>query len=269
MSTYGYSMEAPVSEPPRRVVSLVPSVTESLFDLNLGRYVVGVTQQCVHPANMLASVPRVGLPEQPDIDVVRSLQPDLVIASVEVNSPQTIALLQAAQIPVWVTFPRTVAEAINLLWNIMHVFDEAAMVPRVRLIEQTLDWVAGISRSYDRLARVFAPITTDPFTTANAETYQHDLLSVCGGSNVFGGRADRYSEVSIDDVRAARPEVILLPDTASASDELALANCVDGQGNPARLYRIDPTLLNWPGTRVAYALNTLPALLAAEGHHGR
>ena len=136
-----YQLESPVSQPPRRVVSLVPSMTESLFDLNLGDRLVGITDYCIYPAAGVARLPRVGGTKNPDLQAIIDLAPDMVIANQEENRKEDVAALQAAGIPVWVTFPRTVREALNLLWSVMYIFDETSMVPRVRLIEQTCDWV--------------------------------------------------------------------------------------------------------------------------------
>lgn len=288
---YTYTMDSPVETPPRRVVSLVPSVTESLFDLNLGDRLVAVTDYCVHPAEGVARLPKIGGTKNPDIARIIALRPDLVIVNREENRREDAEALQAAGIPVWVTHPRTVADAINLLWNIMHVFDEPAMVPRVRLIEQTLDWVQGISRALERRTRVFVPIWWNPLMTFNAETYIHDLLYVCGGDNVFAdrerryplaadigqaipydlddprvaGRDTRYPRVTLEEVQVAQPEVILLPSEpfAFSFEHVQIFSKLDvPAAHSGRIHLVDGSLLTWHGTRLAYALSTLPTLLA-------
>jgi ABC-type Fe3+-hydroxamate transport system substrate-binding protein len=284
-------MEAPVSAPPQRVVSLVPSVTESLFDLNLGNRLVAITDYCIYPADGVANLPRIGGTKNPDVDRIIELAPDLVIANQEENREQDVEALRQAGIPVWVTFPKTVLEAINLLWNIMHVFDEPAMVPRVRLIEQTYDWVLRISDTREQPCRVFAPIWFDPLMTFNADTYAHDLLRVCGGVNVFAererlyplkadlgqtdpypandarvqGRDTRYPRVTMDEVQAAQPDMILLPSEPFqfTEDHIPLFEALE---TPARnriggIILVDGSLLTWHGTRLAHAMNSLPPLL--------
>jgi len=287
--TYTYSMDAPVSRPPQRVVSLVPSVTESLFDLNLGDRLVAITDYCIHPADKVASLPRIGGTKNPDVQRIIELKPDLVIANQEENRKEDVDRLLAARIPVWVTFPKTVADAFNLLWNIMHVFDEPVMVPRVRLIEQTMDWVWRISekRLEDQPCRVFVPIWLDPLMTFNAETYASDLLRICGGINVFAererlyplkadlgeqvpssepGRDTRYPRVTLDEVVAAQPDLILLPSEPFPFTQSHLS-LFAGLDIPAahnnRIEFIDGSLLTWHGTRIAHALNVLPALISA------
>jgi ABC-type Fe3+-hydroxamate transport system substrate-binding protein len=284
-------MEAPVSTPPQRVVSLVPSVTESLFDLNLGSRLVAITDYCIYPADGVANLTRVGGTKNPNLEKIIALAPDLVIANQEENREQDVEALREAGIPVWVTFPKTVLEAINLLWNIMHVFDEPTMVPRVRLIEQTYDWVMRISDTREQPCRVFAPIWFDPLMTFNADTYTHDLLRVCGGTNVFAerermyplkadlgeadphpgddpraqGRDTRYPRVTMQEVEAAQPDMILLPsEPFQFTDQyipLFAALETPARNRNGGIILVDGSLLTWHGTRLAHAMNTLPPLL--------
>lgn len=289
--TYAYRMERPVSAPPQRVVSLVPSVTESLFDLNLGERLIAITDYCIYPADGVARLPRIGGTKNPDTHRIVELAPDLVIANQEENREEDAQALREAGIPVWVTFPKTVLEAINLLWNIMHVFDEPAMVPRVRLIEQTYDWVVRISETREQPCRVFVPIWFDPLMTFNADTYAHDLLRVCGGTNVFAerqrlyplkadlgqveplaeddprvqGRDTRYPRVTPEEVEAAQPDMILLPSEPFQFTEEHIPLFAELE-TPARnrndgIILVDGALLTWHGTRLAHAMNTIPALL--------
>jgi ABC-type Fe3+-hydroxamate transport system substrate-binding protein len=165
----------------------------------------------------------------------------------------------------WVTFPKTVSDAINLLWNMMQLFDETSMVPRVRLIEQTLDWVLGVSQAAaERAPRVFVPLGLEPLVSGNGDTYMHDLLRVCGATNVAADFAERYPHLDLDAVEAAQPDVILLPDNVFQDTEaqIPLFTQLDvPAAQHDRVFLVDGTLLTWPGTRLAYALDKIPALL--------
>ena len=268
--TFDISSEfsVPVDKPPRRVVSLVPSLTESLFDLNLGERVVGVTDYCVRPADKLAGIARVGGTKNPDVEQIVALRPDLVLVNREENRRQDAEALQAAGIPVWVTYTRTVQEALNLLWAIMDVFNETSMHMRVRVIEQAYDWVAGVSRAREGApCRVFVPIWMQPLMTFNADTYMHDLLQVCGGSNVFAENDTRYPRIKMDDVAAAQPDVILLPSEPFAFDETHVATfaALDiPAAHQGHIHLVDGSLLTWHGTRVAYALDEIPPLMCPQ-----
>ena len=154
---------------------------------------VGITDYCIYPKEGVARLPRIGGTKNPDVKRIIELAPDLVIANQEENRKEDVLALEAAGIPVWVTFPRTLADAFNLLWNIMHIFDEPVMVPRVRLMEQTVDWSAHQRTKIEESpCRVFVPIWLDPLMTFNADTYIHDLLRVCGAANVFADRDRQY-----------------------------------------------------------------------------
>lgn len=289
--TYTQGADIPQMEPPQRVVSLVPSVTESLFDLNLGSRLIAVTDYCVRPAEGVARLPHIGGTKNPNVDQIIALQPDLVIANREENRKPDVEALRAAGLTVWVTFPQTVTDAFTLLWDMMNLFDEQSMVPRVRLMEYTYDWLNSISlANEDHLSKVFAPIWFDPWMTFNADTFAHDLLRVCGGQNVFGDRerqyplkADlgeseayapndprvesrdtRYPRVTLDEIVALQPEVVLLPSEPFAFDEthVELFQALDiPAAAQQRIHLVDGALLTWHGTRMAYAFDILPALL--------
>ncbi len=291
-NVYEYQLDSPITEPAKRIVSLVPSMTESLFDIGLGDRVVGVTDYCIHPADQVARLPRIGGTKNPDIDAILALNPDLIFVNQEENRLEDFQKLKAAGVPVWVTFPQTVQDVFNMLWAIMDVFHVTEMVPRVRLIEYQHDWINAISEQRDNdgdVVKVFVPIWDDPLMTFNADTYTHDLLRVCGGTNVFAdrdrkyplkvdlgeagaipaddprvqGRDTRYPRVTLAEVEAAQPDVILLPSEPYLFTEAHLpqfkALDVPAAKND-RIHLVDGTLLTWHGTRLAYALNDLPDL---------
>lgn len=265
---YHYHMEAPVDHPPQRVVSLVPSVTESLFDLHLGGRLTAITDYCVHPADGVARLPRIGGTKNPDIRKIIALGPDLVIANQEENRKADVEALETAGIPVWVTYPRTVRESFNLLWNIMHVFDEPTMVERVRAIEWTCDWLERMIESRPTPPRVFVPIWLDPLMTFNADTYAHDLIRVCGGQPIFGGLEGRYPRITLEDVISAQPEVILLPSEPYAFSEAHVPQfaALDvPAAHTGRIHLVNGSLITWHGTRIARAFEALPRLFVGEG----
>lgn len=291
--TYEVTLDAPVDTPPERVVSLVPSMTESLFDLDLGGRLVGVTDFCIYPADGVAALPKIGGTKNPNIEQIIALHPELVLANQEENRREDVEALQAAGIPVWVTFPNTVRDAFNLLWNIMHVFDHGTMIERVRSMEWIADWLERMAEARETPCKVFVPIWHDPLMTFNANTYAHDLLRVCGGTNVFAererqfplaadlgqgealaaddprvvGRDLRYPRITLAEVEAAQPDVILLPSEPFAFNEshLAMFQALDvpaARNNAIHL--VDGALLFWHGTRVGFALNNIPAFLCPQ-----
>lgn len=207
--TYTYSMEAPVEDAPATVVSLVPSITESMFDLNLSKRLIGRTEYCIYPEGKVDTIPTVGGTKNPDVQRIIDMKPGLVMANFEENRKQDVEALQAAGIPVWVTFPRTIQETFNILWNIMYLFDETTMVARIRLIEQVYDRILNLTEAREEeegLAKVFVPIWYEMLEssddtpskpnsylmTANKDTYLHDVLYTCGAENVFAHRERQF-----------------------------------------------------------------------------
>lgn len=286
------SHDAPVEGIPETVISLVPSITESLFDLGLGKKLIGRTEYCVFPEGQVDAIPTLGGTKNPDIQRIIALKPGLVIANQEENRKEDVEALQAAGIPVWVTFPKTVADVFTLLWNIMQVFDETSMSHRVRMIEYTFDWLNSIAEERETQipVKVFAPIWYEPLMTINADTYMHDVLRVCGGTNVFAererlyplaadlgkaepyapddariqGRDTRYPRITLAEVEAAQPDVILLPSEPFhfTEEHLPIFAALDvPAARNHRIHLVDGSLLTWHGTRVAYAMQTLPPLL--------
>lgn len=286
-----HSLEAPIQDAPDTVVSLVPSITESLFDLNLGNRVIGRTDYCIYPADKVVNIPTLGGTKNPDIESIIKMQPGLVFANAEENRKEDVEKLRDADIPVWVSMPTKVADVFTLLWNIMYLFDETSMVARVRLIEQTYDRLTNMFAALDEeLPRVFVPIWHNPLMTANQYTYMHDVLYVCGGMNVFAnrerqyplqadlgqeepdpalseGRDTRYPRISIKEVEVAQPDVILLPSEPfhfTQEHILTFKQLDIPASKHNRIHLVDGSWLTWHGTRLAYALNDLPALLRIE-----
>ena len=262
-STYAYRMETPVSRPPERVVSLVPGITESLFDLNLGNRLIAITDACIYPPEGVAQLPRIGPPNRPQINRITELRPGLVIADPNLNRPEDLAALKAAGVKTWVTAPQSMADGFNLLWNLMHIFDETSMVPRIRLVEQTMDWVWRMSeiKLEQNPCRVFVPISLAPLQTIQAGSYPQDVLRICGAVSLLAGSDE---SLTWEDLEAAQPDMILLPVGVSplTIDDVEKFMHIDV---PAvrynRVIPVDGTLLFWVGTRMAHALNLLPALL--------
>ncbi len=254
---------------PVRIVSLIPSITEILFTLGLDDEIAGITRYCTEPPEKVKTKLRIGGEKDPDLQKIRVLQPDLVIANMEENRREDVAELRGWGIPVYITYPRTVEQGIALVREL------GALTGREVEAE---DVVKELEPLYRRVlaetargspAQVFCPIWRKPYMTINHDTYVHDMLRVTGGENVFGDRVERYPEVTLDDVAAKKPEVILLPDEPYRFRRAHLEDFTPFKEIPAvqtgRIHLIDGKLISWYGPRIAQALRTLPRLLAGTG----
>ena len=251
----------------RRIVSLVPSLTEALFALGLGDRVVGVTDWCLHPARELAALPRVGGTKTPDLDAICRLAPDLVIANREENRRAHVEKLRAAGLDVWVTYPRTVHDGARVLRELAGLGATPADARRV--LEPVETALAAATSSPPRApARVFCPIWRDPWMAVGGDTYADDLLTLCGGANVFSSRRERrYPVVDLDEIERADPEVILLPDEPYAfgpADARDLADLEVVAARRGRIHLLDGTLLTWYGPRIGRAIEQLRELLRED-----
>jgi ABC-type Fe3+-hydroxamate transport system substrate-binding protein len=251
-----------------RIVSLVPSLTEALFELGLGPRVVGVTDWCVHPAAAVADLPKVGGTKNPSIARVLELRPDLVIANREENRERDVERLRAAGLAVWVTYPRTVADGVAL---VRELADLGAPPERAHPLVHSLETALARARSAApaRRTRVFCAIWKRPWMAVGADTYADDLLALCGGENVFGAggpaRERRYPIVDEQQIAAAQPEVILLPDEPyafGARDVAELAALATPAAASGRIHCLDGTLVSWYGPRIARAIAEVTALLS-------
>jgi ABC-type Fe3+-hydroxamate transport system substrate-binding protein len=273
----------------QRLVSLVPSITETLFSFGQGPQVVGITEYCTEPTAGVAAKTRIGGTKNPHISQVIALQPQLVFAVAEENRRHDVEQLAAAGIPVYVFEPRTVQDGIDLLWRVADLLNcRQEVTPLIAEIEavyrETLAAVAARRR-----VRVFCPIWKDPYMTINADTYIHDTLWVCGGDNIFAPRqrrfplrADlgqqpertsdreaerdrRYPRVTLEEMAALQPEVILLPDEPYVFTAADLADFAPFANVPAvcdrRVHLIDGKLVSWYGPRIGSSLRALRALL--------
>jgi len=253
-----------LARPPRRIVSLIPSTTELLCHLGLADALVGVTVYCVEPRDVVREKTRIGGEKNPDLERIRALAPDLVVANVEENVREHVETLRGWGIPVLVTYPRTVAEAIAMIRELGALTGTEA---RARAMLDELEPLhAEVRAAAAKLppVSVFYPIWREPWMTVGGDTYIHDMLATCGGVNVFGDRA-RYPTVTLVEVAARRPEVIFLPDEPFRFRRAHVRDFDPFPDVPAvsaqRVQLVDGKLFSWHGPRAAAALRAIPALL--------
>ncbi|GIV66599.1 MAG: helical backbone metal receptor [Chloroflexota bacterium] len=279
---------------PQRIVSLVPSMTESLFDLGMSDHVVGVTDYCVFPSEV-KNLPKVGGTKNVQISRVVQLSPELIIANQEENTREDVEEL-GIHYNVWLTFPKTVRQVLDDLWQLVYLFRRERAFVSLRTLETAVEYAENRLFDFEPI-RVFVPIWKGVtpsgvpwWMTFNQDTYCHDLLRLLGGVNVFGGRqrkyplaadlgeaeassADgrdiRYPRVTVEEIIRTEPELIFIPnepyrfqdeDIEEIRKLLKKTPAVEQN----RLYRIDGSLLTWHGTRLGKALTELTQYFAKD-----
>ena len=235
-------------------------MTETLFALGVGASVVGRTRYCTQPPRAVGKVPKVGGTKKIDVRRVLELKPDLVVAVREENSQQDVEALSEAGVPVFLGAPETVEGAVRMLRDLA----ETVEAPLARDVLGPIERVVGrLKGRRGGPRRVFVPIWKGPYMGTGGDTYVHDVLKMSGGENVCGG-ATRYPTVTLREIEALRPEVVLLPDEPYpfSAEDLPEFYALDiPAAREDRIHLVDGKLLTWYGPRMASSLTQVSALL--------
>ncbi|MGJ5829340.1 helical backbone metal receptor [Streptomyces ossamyceticus] len=189
----------------RRVVSLVPSLTEAVA-ATLPGALVGATDWCDHPEGL--DVVRIGGTKNPAVDTIVKLAPDLVVANEEENRAVDLTALGEAGVEVLVTEVRGVPEAFTELDRVLRACGAPS---RPGWLDEAESAWAGLSDP-DHRARAVVPIWRRPWMVLGRDTFAGDVLARLGVDNLYGGHAERYPKVPVEELRAATPDVVVLPD---------------------------------------------------------
>jgi ABC-type Fe3+-hydroxamate transport system substrate-binding protein len=259
----------PLAGPPRRVVSLVPSITEAVA-VSAPGVLAGATDYCVHPASL--DVARVGGSKYPDLASVRAVRPDLVLANAEENRPSDVAALRSDGVPVWVTeAAATVPVALASMRRLLaEVFELAGACEPAWLVAAEEQWSGPVPPV---LASAIVPVWRRPWVVLGRDTFAGDVLRRLGIANAYAGHAERYPRPKLDELRDVladgRADLVVLP------DEPYLFTPYDGpEAFPGtRCGHVDGRLLTWCGPSLAHARAALAGALGlgagAAGRTGR
>jgi len=243
-----------LARPARRVVSLVPSLTETVAATRR-EALVGATQWCTHPADL--EVQRVRGTKNPDLGAVTGLRPDLVLANKEENRRLDVERLRAAGVPVWVTDIRTLDGAIA---SLRRMFSAALGWPEP-------PWLAQAERAWREPVagpplRAAIAIWRDPWMVVGSGTFTGDIAARLGLDNVYGGHRERYPRVDVGDVAERGTDLVVLPDEPypfSADDGPEMFT-------GRRVALVEGRSLTWYGPSLIDARSKLTAQVEAARH---
>lgn len=239
----GHKVDVPVL--PQRIISLVPSQTELLYDLGLGERVVGITKFCVHPETWFKTKHRVGGTKKVDFDKVRALKPDLIIGNKEENKRKDIQELEK-EFPVWMSDVRDLPGALDMITRVGELTGTQL---------QAADIVTRIEQGFADLHPLDPPRTAayfiwrEPYMVAGHGTFVNDMLARCGLVNVFDEGDARYPEITAQDLAEADPDTILLSSEPYPFKQKHFAELnMICPGTPVRV--VDGELFSWYGSRL-------------------
>ncbi len=246
--------EHPAAGEDARIVSLVPSLTELLFELGLGGRVVGRTAYCTRPEGAVRKVRSVGGTKMVHMDRLAALDATHAVVNIDETPREIAEAIAAAGLRVVVTHPLTVADNVGLYRLLGGLFGRAEAAERlVQRLRAALRAVPELPPQ-----RVLYLIWKDPWMTVSRDTYVSDMLATLGWRTVGGDAAARYPEVEIGQSLLAGTDLVLFPDEPFPFAESHLdAFAADYGCARDRLSRIDGAMVSWYGSRAIPALGYL------------
>lgn len=249
--------------PPQRIVSLVPSQTELLFDLGLGSRVVGVTKFCIYPPTARQKASVIGGTKNFDFAKIKAVQPDLIIGNKEENYQEGIAQLEQ-HFPVWLSDITTLPEALDMIRRMGDLTGTTTLAEPL---------AAEIKHSFDKLRlAATAPLASaayfiwrKPYMVAASGTFIDDMLRRAGFRNAFAGLG-RYPEITAEQLASLAPEHIFLSSEPYPFGEKHLTEFQE-ICPAAKIQVVDGELFSWYGSRLrlsAAYFQQLRARLGAE-----
>ena len=245
---------------PRRIVSLVPSQTELLFDLGLNEEVVGITKFCIHPESWFRSKTRIGGTKTVNIEKVRALNPDLIIANKEENTQSDIEALESIA-PVWISDIFTLEDSFQMILELGKIVGkEKASLQLVSEIEESFKELSEIisEKNNDLQPKVLYLIWKDPYLAAAKNTFIDDMLTRCGFQN-FMGDEERYPEWIPDPSEI--PDVILLSSEPYPFKEKHIAALQEIYPE-TKIMLVDGEMFSWYGSRLRHSVEYFHGLIS-------
>lgn len=261
--------EIVVDTPPLRIVSLAPSVTESLFAIGAGDLVVGRTEYCDFPAEV-ESLPTIGgfAASSISVETILDLEPELVIGG-STYQAEVIDALESAGINAFIIQPASVEEIFDSLQLLGMVTDrqEGADI-LVEDMQSRIDAVAEIVSTIPEEERltVFFEVWHEPLMTTTLQTFLGELIQIAGGVNIFADIEEDYPAVSAEQILEADPDVILGPSSHGDQLTVEVISSREGWGDLTSvqneaIYLIDGNMISRSGPRIAEALETIAEIL--------
>lgn len=236
-----------INFPPKRIISLVPSQTELLFDLGLNEEIIGITKFCIYPKDKFKNTTKIGGTKKLDINKIRELKPDLIIGNKEENQKEEIEIL-AKEFPVWMSDIYNLSDALEMMEIIGEMVDKKVeSLILSQNIQQTFDKI--IINENDLKSTLYF-IWHNPNMLAGNETFINEILKYCGLKNLM--KENRYPKLSDPELKMLLPEVVLLSSEPYPFKEKHIKNFQEIWPK-AKIKLVDGEMFSWYGSRLLKA----------------
>jgi ABC-type Fe3+-hydroxamate transport system substrate-binding protein len=241
---------------PQRIISVVPSQTELLFDLGRGDSVIGVTLFCIHPEEAKSKT-KIGGTKKLKLEKIVSLNPDLIIANKEENDQSQIEWL-AERFPVWISDIKDMDNALSMI---------RAVGEMTGRMEQANSIISSIYESFSKLKpgsprRTLYLIWRSPYMSVGSDTFISHIMQRCGFVSVLDSET-RYPELTENQIKTLNPELVLLSSEPYPFKEKHISELKNLLPN-AKIMLVDGEMFSWYGSRLVEASSYLKKLLDNE-----
>ena len=234
------------SENPQKIISLVPSISELLYELNLAKETVGITKFCIHPSIWYHTKEKIGGTKNLQIEKIKCLQPDLIIANKEENTKEKVEIL-ARLFPVYLTDVNNYEEAIKMIEDVGKITSRVADAAQLTKVIQS--GFNLIKKPFKQIKTVYF-IWKDPYMSVGGDTFINDMMSRLGLQNIFG-HYKRYPEVTLQNVISAKPQLILLSSEPYPFKQKHITEIQAYLPN-TKILLVDGEMFSWYGSRMKY-----------------
>lgn len=236
-----------LAEKPKRIISLVPSQTELLFDLGLENEIVGITKFCIHPSEKVKTKTKIGGTKNFNFEVIDELHPDLIIGNKEENYQEGIEKL-TKKYPVWMSDIFTLEDSLEMIRKVGEITGKTENA--IEIAKKIETGFAALPKPETKLRAAYF-IWKNPYMAAGSNTFINNMLGRCGFRNVFEN-AERYPEISMELLQKSKPEVILLSSEPYPFQEKHFQEFQEICPN-AKIMIVDGEMFSWYGSRLLKA----------------
>ena len=245
-----------LSDVPKRIVSLVPSQTEFLYDLGLGDQIVGQTLFCVHPVDKFKKATKVGGTKKLNLSKIRALKPDLIIANKEENNKIHVNALEN-EFPVWISDVKDMASALEMMQSLGNILGKSDAAQQITS-EIRSRCTAG-KDSNNSKKTVLYMIWQKPWMAAGRKTYINEMLGYAGFTNVINDPDSRYPKLFEKDIADYKADYLFISTEPYPFNEVNVAE-LQKEFPDTIVKLVDGAMFSWYGSRMVKAFSYFKTL---------